>query len=165
MWANLQAAYNALSEPMHELSLGSLTAVHTGASVLLASKTAVHPVVRQHPATKRRSLYINRSNTSHIRELRRPESNALLRMLFEHCEQPRFSCRWKWHPGDLCIWDNRVTMHHAVNDYGLEEERVAHRAVVIGDLPETDIPAHWPSLENAPTHLSAGVDLFMSGPS
>ena len=165
MWAILQAAYNALSEPMHKGSLGSLTAVVPGASVLLASKTAVHTVVRQHPATKRRSLYINRSNTSHIRELRRPESNALLRMLFEHCEQPRFSCRWKWHPGDLCIWDNRVTMHHAVNDYGLEEERVAHRAVVIGDLPETDIPAHWPSLENAPTHLSAGVDLFMSGPS
>jgi taurine dioxygenase len=162
MWSSQYLAYETLSEPMRELLVG-LSAYHVGAAVQAPKRGAVHPVVRVHPVTGRPCLYVNRTNTSHILELTRPESNALLRMLFEHSEQPRLTCRWIWAPGDIAVWDNRCTMHHAVNDYG-EARRVAHRAMIDGDQPVAYRPSPWRPQPAPMPHLSAGVAGFMSGP-
>lgn len=162
MWSSQYAAYEALSEPMRELLQG-LSARHVGAATLTPKRGAVHPVVRVHPVTGRPCLYVNRTNTSYIIEMNRPESHALLRFLFEHSEQPRFTVRWRWTPGDLCFWDNRATMHHAVNDYG-DERRVAHRAMIDGDRPAAYRPSPWKPIGDVPTHLSVGVSHFMAGP-
>ncbi len=162
MWSNQYLAFETLSEPLRELLLG-LSAEHAGNATMANRRRAVHPVVRAHPVTGRPCLYVNRTNTSHILELTRPESNALLRFLFEHSEQPRFTCRWRWSPGDLCFWDNRCTMHHAVNDYG-DQHRLAHRAMIDGDRPEPYRASPWRPLDNPPMHLSTGVAYFMAGP-
>jgi taurine dioxygenase len=163
MWSNQYLAYETLSEPMRELLLG-LTAEHIGKATMVNKRRAVHPVVRVHPVTGRPCLYVNRTNTSYILEMERPESHALLRFLFEHSEQPKFTCRWRWSSGDMVFWDNRCTMHHAVNDYG-EQFRLAHRAMIDGDRPEAYRPSRWKPLESPPMHLSTGVAYFMSAAS
>lgn len=163
MWSNQYLAFESLSEPMRDFLVG-LTAEHVGLATLVVKKRFVHPVVRVHPVTGRPSLYVNRTNTSHIVELNRPESHALLHFLFEHSEQPRFNCRWRWSPGDICIWDNRCTMHHAVNDYG-DARRVAHRAMIDGDRPQAYKLGRWAPPGALPMHLSVGVSHFMAGPS
>jgi taurine dioxygenase len=90
--------------------------------------------------TGRRSLYVNRQFTSHLPQLRRAESDALLAHLFFFSEQPQFQCRYRWAPGGVGIWDNRSTQHYAVNDY--DERRVAQRVTVLGDDPQGS-PPRW----------------------
>ncbi|BCJ69361.1 TauD/TfdA dioxygenase family protein [Polymorphospora rubra] len=158
MWSNQYLVYERLSAPMRDL-LDGLTAVHAiriGGSDF--ASRAEHPVVRVHPETGRRSLYVNRLFTSHIPQLTRNESDALLQYLFEFSEGPQFVCRYRWRPGDVAVWDNRVTQHYAVNDY--DEPRRGQRVTVLGDAPAGGEPRwehyqappgqrYWPARVNA----------------
>jgi taurine dioxygenase len=151
-WANMQAAYEALSPPMRGF-LASLDAVHDFARGFPARMTVaqaagdqkyakaveehppvVHPVVRTHPETGADGLFVNYGFTARIKGLRRNESEALLAMLFAHVQKPEFQVRWRWKPNSIAFWDNRVTQHYAVNDY-LPNRRVMHRATILGDRP------------------------------
>jgi alpha-ketoglutarate-dependent taurine dioxygenase len=134
LFTNQYLAYEMLSAPIREL-LDGLTAVHHAAPFGHPEQQAIHPVVRTHPDTGRRSLFVNRTFTSHIRELRRGESDALLHHLYSWSERPDFQCRYRWDVGTIGIWDNRCTQHYAVADYR-DERRVIERVTVIGDVPE-----------------------------
>lgn len=148
LFASTQAAYDALSAPLRGLVDG-LHAVHDfrwgfkeslaapGGAARLADAVAanppvVHPVVRVHPVTGRRGLYVNRLFTTRILELSPAESDAVLALLFAHAETPEFTTRWSWQPGSVAIWDNRATWHRPVNDHG-PRTRTLHRVVVDGD--------------------------------
>jgi taurine dioxygenase len=151
-WANMQAAYEALSPPMRSF-LTSLDAVHDFARGFPARMTVaqaagdqkyakaveehppvVHPVVRTHPETGADGLFVNYGFTARIKGLRRNESDALLAMLFAHVQKPEFQVRWRWKPNSIAFWDNRITQHYAVNDY-LPNRRIMHRATILGDRP------------------------------
>jgi taurine dioxygenase len=150
LWADTQAAYEALDEPLRRLVDG-LTAVHDGSRTFggfLAAGFPVewegdlrptlepveHPVVRTHPETGARSLFVNPQFTSHIVGLSPRESDALLTVLFEHMTVPEFTVRWRWRGGDVAFWDNRTTMHYATQDYG-DAHRIMHRVTLRGDRP------------------------------
>ncbi|GAA2361101.1 TauD/TfdA family dioxygenase [Streptomyces cuspidosporus] len=137
MWSNQYLAYETLSEPLRDL-LDGLTAVHVLNTPQTGEHRAEHPVVRVHPETGRRSLYVTRMWTSHIPQLSRPESDAILQHLFDHSESPRFNCRYRWRPGAVALWDNRATQHLAVNDY--TGPRRGQRVTVLGDEPTGDAP-------------------------
>ena len=155
MWSSMTAAYQALSPSFREY-LSTLEAVHdftrSFPPTLQASKNAgelrydrarrehppvVHPVVRTHPETRARGLFVNDGFTTHIKGLSRKESAAILKFLREHIQQPQFLVRWRWTPGSIAFWDNRNTQHFAVNDY-LPHRRVMHRATILGDRPYFD---------------------------
>jgi taurine dioxygenase len=138
-WANMYGAYEALSKPLQSM-LDGLTAVHSvyPAAVRLGMEPsrileAVHPVVRVHPETGRKALYVNETSTTHIVELQTAESSHLLSLLFEHVKSPDFSMRWRWKENDLALWDNRAVQHYAVPDY--ETPRVMQRVILAGDRP------------------------------
>jgi len=157
MWANQYLAYERLSEPMKAFVAG-LTAIHTAANYGHPERAAEHPVVRRHPVTGRPSLFVNEQFTRRIPQLSRDESEALLRLLYAHCTQQQFTCRYAWETGTIAIWDNRCTQHYAVNDY--EGERVISRATILGDLPEPAFDTRrWPPYQ-APrkSAASAGRD-------
>lgn len=96
--------------------------------------TAAHPVVRTHPETGRKSLYLSPGHVTHLQGFDPGESRALLDYLFAHMVRPEFTCRWRWQPGDLALWDNRCTLHNALNDYH-GHRRVMHRITLEGDTP------------------------------
>ena len=101
-------------------------------------------MVRAHPGTGRRSLYVNKQHGRRIPQLSRPESQALLGFLYRWQEQVKFSCRWRWTPGDVALWDERVTLHSIVDDIGeADGTRVLHRVTVLGDDPQP--PADAPT--------------------
>ncbi|MCR5879115.1 taurine dioxygenase [Phenylobacterium sp. J367] len=152
LWANMKAAYEALSPTMRDF-LSGLDAVHDFArgfptrgivaNAAGAEKHAravaehppvLHPVVRTHPETGEDGLFVNYGFTERIKGLRRKESDAILNMLFDHVLKPEFQVRWRWSPNAIAFWDNRVTQHYAVNDY-LPARRVMNRATVLGDRP------------------------------
>lgn len=93
-----------------------------------------HPVVRRHPETGRRTLFVNVSFTTRILGMDRDRSDRLLRILFQQAHVPEFQVRFHWRPGDVAFWDNRATQHYAVNDYA-PHRRVAERVAIAGDLP------------------------------
>lgn len=146
MFTNQYLVYEELSAPLRDF-LDGLTAIHVIRIGNEFTSRAEHPVVRVHPETGRRSLYVNRLFTSHIPQLTRNESDAILEYLFRFSEGPQFTCRYRWHPGDIAIWDNRVTQHYAVNDY--REIRKGQRVTVLGDHPTGDEP-RWPHYQAAP---------------
>lgn len=146
LFANMYAAYEGLSEPMKTL-LSGLTAKHESEHVYRgrysdrgvddygkAYPEAVHPVVRTHPETGRKALYINRAFTTRIVELHKQESDALLEFLLNHSEQIDFQIRFRWSRNDVAFWDNRCVMHHAVWDYW-PHERKGRRVTIKGDRP------------------------------
>ena len=145
MWASMYAAYDALSDPMQRL-LGELTALHDGGGFARIAKdkaqladlesrqTAVHPIVRRHPETGRKALFVNSVFTKKIVGMKSAESDALLRFLYRHVESPDFSCRFRWRTGSLAMWDNRCTQHRVVAD-ALPEYRRMERVTLIGDVP------------------------------
>jgi len=150
MWNNLYLAYESLSPPLRAL-LDELTAVHYIAVSMPADfleqkwagqqverfieKTppVEHPIVRTHPETGRKCLFVNRNFTSHINGVTRKESDALLAMLYEHIEQPEFAVRFHWQNDSIAMWDNRCTQHYALVDY--RSQRTMHRVTVSGDTP------------------------------
>lgn len=144
LFASMYAAYEALSGPMQRF-LESLTALHDSSKAHyyrvkatdrsdIQFPNAEHPVVRTHPVTGRKALFVNRGFTMKIPQLKRPESNALLEMLYRHVETPEFHCRFKWRPNSVAFWDNRCTQHHAMFDYH-PHRRYGHRVTVCGDKP------------------------------
>ena len=157
IWTNQYLVYEALSAPIRDL-LDGLTAVHTAATFGHPEQQAEHPAVRVHPETGRRSLYVNRQFTSHFPQLRRSESDTLLQMLCSFSEQPYFQCRYRWTPGTVAVWDNRVTQHYVVNDF--DEARRIERVTVIGDVPQGDQPRweHW-----TPTGMTGAAAASESG--
>ena len=142
MFANMYAAYEALSEPMRRF-LSGLSAWHEGAHVLggtlgQAAKEypkALHPIVRTHPVTGRKCLYVNSGFTTRIDGLGEIESRALLDMLFDHVRTPEFQCRFRWREKSLAFWDNRCAQHYALWDY-YPQKRLGYRVTVCGDRPE-----------------------------
>jgi alpha-ketoglutarate-dependent taurine dioxygenase len=155
LFADTRTAYERLAEPVQKLC-DDLEAVHrisplaywgepfdsalnrADAQQLLddAAKVppVIHPVVRVHPSTGQPNLFVNPGFTSHIVGMSRIESDGLLAMLYEHMTQPEFVLRHRWRDGDVVIWDNRATMHYAVDDYGSTERRV-RRVTIRGGHP------------------------------
>jgi len=143
LFANMYAAFEALAPPIRAMLRG-LTAIHSSAHVYSAPlydkagekriPQAEHPVVRVHPVTGRECLFVNAGFTTRIVGFSKLESDALLAMLFRHCEAPRFQCRVHWGDGGLLLWDNRCAQHHAVFDYW-PHRRYGHRVTIAGDKP------------------------------
>ncbi len=140
MWINCYEVHDSLSAPMQSF-LAGLTCIHDDGRQ--GSLVAEHPVVRVHPGTGRRSLYVNKQHGRRIPQLSRPESQALLTFLYRWQEQVKFSCRWRWSPGDVALWDERVTLHSVVDD--TDGTRILHRVTVLGDDPQApDAVPQWP---------------------
>jgi alpha-ketoglutarate-dependent taurine dioxygenase len=150
LWSDTQAAYEGLSQPFRDLVDG-LTAIHDGSRTfgkvldLLGEGEwdgekftelvpVEHPVVRTHPETGRRNLFVNPGFTVNIKGLSGRESDTLLRFLYAHMATPEYVARYRWNEGDLGFWDNRTTMHYAIGDYGTAH-RVIQRVTLKGDRP------------------------------
>ncbi|KAK5199020.1 hypothetical protein LTR99_001059 [Exophiala xenobiotica] len=150
LFANQYAAYESLSDGLKD-TLSSLKAVATSAKAD-ASKTredrirdsgnstaketleAVHPVVRTHPETGRKALYVNVAHTSHFEGWTEDESAPLLKFLFNHQIKPELTCRFRWKAGSIAFWDNRCVQHNPINDYHGFRRRML-RITLAGDKP------------------------------
>ena len=149
-FSNQQAAFEDLSPTLQHF-LAGLTAVHDGTAQFAAAlehvgegqwegkpvpalEPVVHPVVRTHPETGARTLFVNPGFTSHIVELERAESDALLAYLYAHSVRPEFTVRYHWSAGDVGFWDNRATQHSVAGDFG-SQHRVIQRVTLRGDEP------------------------------
>jgi taurine dioxygenase len=132
MWTSLYAAYDELSAPMKDLCEG-LTALHDALPHNRPDKMAIHPVVRVHPETGRKALYVNEHFTRRIVEMNATESDAMLSYLTRWVSNPRFTVRYHWTEGTIAIWDNRCTQHFVLNDF--EGERIIQRVTIMGDKP------------------------------
>ncbi len=150
LFACQYAAYEALSDTMQRL-LDGLQGISSSAKADVSktredriqsdgnaaapqSYTSQHPVVRTHPETGRKALFVNVAHTSGIVGLTDAESASLLTFLFQHQVKPEFTCRWSWRSHDLAFWDNRCAQHNPINDYhGFR--RILHRITLQGDKP------------------------------
>jgi len=150
LWASTTAAYDALSPQMQDF-LNGLTAIHDfrhgfkeslaepGGAERLAQAVAenppvAHPLIRTHPESGKRSIYVNALFTTHIEELSPLESRSLLDFLYRHIVTEEFTVRLNWQPDTIAIWDNRSTQHKPVNDYFPQPRRL-HRVTIKGDQP------------------------------
>lgn len=155
LFASMERAWETLSEPLQGLLL-PLRAVHSAARAYdprttgeakYRGETAItyhfsesiydeveHPVVRTHPETGRRSLYVNPMFTERIAGLAPHESEAVLAMLYAHATRPEHTCRLRWAPGTVAMWDNRCLQHYAVDDYR-DSSRVMYRVTIAGTRP------------------------------
>ena len=140
LWASTYAAYEALSAPLQELC-ESLTALHDATPHGKPEINTIHPVVRIHPVTKRKALFVNQHFTRRLVELSHEESNMLLDYLVRWIASPRFTVRYRWHKGTIAIWDNRCTQHFVVSDF--DQQRVIQRVTVMGDKPEAAAAPRW----------------------
>ena len=141
LFANAYSAYEALPEDLKQRIAGrcALNAYTTDTTVRSANyddakSSHWHPVVRTHPATGRKALYVNRLMTRAIEGLARDESEAILQRLFDHLEQPKFVYEHVWRPGDILMWDNRCTLH-ARTDFSSGERRLLRRVTILGEKP------------------------------
>lgn len=150
LWASAVEAYASLSEPMQAM-FDPLVAVHDFAhgfkeslaepggaqrlaSALAANPPVRHPLIRTHPETGRKGIYVNALFTTHIEDLSPLESQSLLRFLYQHIVTEEFTVRLAWQPDTLALWDNRSTQHKPVNDY-FPQHRLMHRVTIQGDRP------------------------------
>jgi len=155
MFASAAAAYDALSDGMKWM-LHGLKGVNSsehgyagGRAANMAKLDAMgetynqaatvfeseHPIVRTHPETGLKSLYLNRSHTVRFKDMTEAESKPLIEYLTAHITRPEFTCRFRWQPGSIAVWDNRTTQHFAINDYHGQRRRM-HRVVLKGDQPQ-----------------------------
>ena len=156
LFSNMYLAYEALSAGLRRL-LAGLRAIHNTRLIYTpdaqeaagiigdagsmqrsrrndSHEEAIHPVVRTHPETGRKALYVNCNFTIRFEDMSEAESAPLLRFLFAHLEQPEFTCRFRWSEGAVALWDNRCTQHYALNDYH-GHRRVMQRVSIEGDRP------------------------------
>ncbi|MDH3685411.1 MAG: TauD/TfdA family dioxygenase, partial [Myxococcales bacterium] len=141
LFANQHKAYERLSPGLKRM-LDGLRAIHTGKLLGALSGEGerwkqhgqAHPVVRTHPETGRKALFVNRGFTVAFEDMTPEESAPLLRFLWEQATTPDVTCRHRWRPGDLVFWDNRSVMHYAIHDHD-DAPRVLHRITVEGDTP------------------------------
>ena len=146
MFSNMYSAYDSLSLPMREM-LDHMTATHESEHIYkgrysdrgrndseIDCPRAIHPVVRTHPETGRKALFVNRTFTTRINELSAHESDNILEMLFQHAEHIDHQIRFRWSLNDMAFWDNRCCMHRAIWDYW-PEERKGRRVTILGDKP------------------------------
>ncbi|HEX7891060.1 MAG TPA: TauD/TfdA family dioxygenase [Ramlibacter sp.] len=150
LFASQYAAYEALSEGMRQL-LAPLKAISSSAKADVSKTredriasdgradarkdyTATHPVVRTHPETGRKALYVNVAHTVRFEGMTEEESAPLLQFLHRHQVKPEFTCRFGWRAGSLAFWDNRCVQHNPVNDYH-GHRRLMHRITLAGDTP------------------------------
>jgi taurine dioxygenase len=144
LFSSMYAAYDALSDPMKRL-LEGMTAIHDGEQAYRGRYEGVkeegkiypraeHPVIRTHPVSGRKALFVNSTFTTRIVQLAKPESDAILEMLYRHVETPEFQCRFRWDLGSVAFWDNRCVQHHAMWDY-YPQRRRGLRVTVRGDKP------------------------------
>ena len=149
MWADTRAAYESLAPPLQRLC-DELSAFHfepyyaqavaEGHGNVWEGKKltrllpATHPVVRVHPETGRKNLFVNPKFTVRITDMSEKQSDGLLRLLYDHMASPQFVVRYHWKPDTLAFWDNRSTMHFGIFDYE-GERRVMHRVTLRGDQP------------------------------
>ena len=148
-FASMFAAYEALSEPIRRL-IDGLEAVHDLTKPLQKAIAAGHstadlaelqakwppvrhPVVRTHPVSGRKALFVNANSTTELLGLTERESDLLLPFLIDHARDPLFQCRFRWDTNSIAFWDNRSVQHYAVPDYG--ERRIMHRVTLAGDRP------------------------------
>ena len=147
VFSSMYEAYNTLSDPM-KLFLENLTAHHDGGPYYRSVNTRIgrddggrtyptaeHPVIRTHPVSGKKALYVNSMFTQHIIGLPKAESDAVLEFLFEHVQNPAFQCRFKWEKNSIAFWDNRSAQHYAIWDY-FPNIRSGYRVTVIGDQPK-----------------------------
>ena len=131
LFASMYAAYDALSDRMKSY-LDGLTALHDGVPVFgEGTPKSVHPVIVRHPESGRKLIYVNRSFTTRINGISEPESDAILRFLFDHCSMPEWTCRFRWQPHSIAFWDNRCAQHYAISDY-LPNVRSGYRVQIEG---------------------------------
>ena len=146
MFSNMYMAYDTLSKPMQNF-LNGLRASHESEHFYrnryekqdqLDPKkkypSAIHPIVRTHPETKKKALYINKFFTTRIEGLSKQESKLILEYLFNHCEKTDFQIRYRWNKNDMAFWDNRCTLHKAIWDYH-PMERKGRRVTIKGTIP------------------------------
>ena len=142
VWSNLVAAYEGLSPKIQEL-IDGLQAVHRAGGYDQADNkeravyTSLHPLVRVHPETGRKALFVNPGVTTHIVGLKERESTALLDVLVEEIKRPEYQVRFHWERNSIAFWDNRVTAHVGPVDYAFfDAPRVVQRITIAGDLPQ-----------------------------
>lgn len=150
LFANMHLAYETLSDGMKRL-LEGLVAVNSSANADVTRTredrmrtgaradarqeyVAAHPVVRVHPETGRRALYVNVAHTVCFEGMTREESAPILEYLFRHQIRPEFTCRFRWRPGSIAFWDNRCAQHNPINDYH-GYRRTMHRITLAGEPP------------------------------
>ena len=146
LFANMYAAHEALSDRMKAL-LDGLTAIHDGGPYYgevnrLSARddggreypSSEHPVVRTHPVTGRKALFVNQMFTVRIAGLPPGDSEAVLDFLFRHVQRPDFHCRFRWRENSIAFWDNRCTQHHAIWDY-FPHVRSGYRVTIRGEPP------------------------------
>ena len=147
-WTNLVAAYEGLPASLRALADGLKAEHRFGAGVRwpkdsgIAKRIAanplvsIHPVVRVHPETGERALYVNPGFTTHILDVSPRQSDQLLELFFEQITKPAYTARFRWSNGDIAFWDNRATAHLAPRDLDhIEVERVLYRTTITGDVP------------------------------
>ena len=146
MFANMYLAYEALSKPM-QVFLSGLKAFHESEHFYKGRyqnknevdmnkeyPSAIHPVIRTHPKTKKKAIYVNKFFTTRIEGLADQESKLILDYLFSHIEKTEFQIRYKWNKNDMAFWDNRCTIHKALWDY-FPNERKGRRVTIKGSVP------------------------------
>ena len=146
MFSDMYSAYNELSDKYKSL-LDGLVAIHESEHLYsgryedrgvnkdnIKTPVAYHPLIRTHPITGKKAIYVNRTFTTGIEGMNKNESSSILEFLFEHCEHVNFQIRYRWNKNDMAFWDNRCTMHRAIWDYW-PNERKGRRVTIKGDKP------------------------------
>ena len=154
LFANAEKAYDALSSGMKELldgvigvydsnhgyggsrkkALGKLELMGERYDESSDSFLSEHPIIRTHPDTGRKAIYVSKGHTSHLKNMHYDESRPIINWLAEHIVKPEFTCRLRWAPGTIAVWDNRSTQHFAINDYA-GKRRHMRRVTMKGQTP------------------------------
>ena len=150
LFANMYLAYETLSDGLRRMLEGLIGVSSSAKADVTRTREdrvkdapggnarkgylAEHPVVRTHPETGRKALYVNVAHTVRFKDMSEEESAPLLEYLFRHQVRPEFTCRFRWQPGSIAFWDNRAAQHNPINDYH-GYRRVMHRITLAGDRP------------------------------